>query len=210
MTTNSFLRREEYRRLARLSLEGKILDVGGAKASEYHALINGAHTITVANINPASGADLVFDAEQPWPLPDASYDAVLLVNLLEHLYHYDRAIEEAHRVLKPGGRVIGVVPFLFNVHPSPSDYFRFTRSALERMLRERGFARITVEELGTGAFSVVHHLIFGIVRWRWLSALLRQLLSALDALAGALKPGNLMSARTMPLGYYFEARTPTR
>ena len=43
--TKSFFRREEYKALAQLSIDGKILDVGGSKKSGYHELIKGNHTI---------------------------------------------------------------------------------------------------------------------------------------------------------------------
>lgn len=107
ITSPSLLRREEYRALSTLSIDGAILDVGGSKKSGYHELIGGHHTITVGNIDPSYGIDVNFDAEKPWPFPDTSFDAVLAVNILEHLYHYDMALDEAHRVLKPGGVLAG-------------------------------------------------------------------------------------------------------
>lgn len=49
----------------------------------------------------------VFDAG----LADASFDIVLAIELLEHIYDYDRIIQEIHRILKPGGYAIVSVPF---------------------------------------------------------------------------------------------------
>lgn len=204
--TKSFLRREEYKALARLSIDGRILDVGGSKKSGYHELIKGNHTITTGNINEAYGIDVVFDAQKPWPFPSASFDGVLLVNILEHLYQYAVAAQEAHRVLKEGGVVAGVVPFMFNVHASPNDYFRYTKSTLLKIFSERGFRDIQVTELGTGAFSVIYHALLGFVRWQWLATPLIALFGGIDKLILFLKPDNKMSAKEMPLGYYFEAR----
>lgn len=203
--TKSLLRREEYARLARVSIDGAILDVGGSKKSGYLEVIGGTHEVTVGNIDGSYGADLIFDAQEPWPFEDASFDAVLFMNLLEHLYDYERAVEEARRVLRPGGRVVGVVPFMLNVHGSPSDHFRYTRFTLERMFQEAGFEQVHVEELGTGAFSVVYHALIGFVLWNWMADLLIPLAKALDSLMLRIKPGNKMSAKEMPLGYYFEA-----
>lgn len=206
MATRSFLRREEYKALARLSIDGKVLDVGGSKKSGYHELIKGTHTITTGNIDASYGCDVVFDAQERWPFAGASFDAVLLMNVLEHLYHYDRALDEAARTVKKGGIVAGVVPFMFNVHGSPNDHFRYTKSTLERLFTDRGFSEIRVTELGTGAFSVIYHQLLGFVRFDWLATLLIALASGLDSLILTLKPNNKMSAREMPLGYYFEAR----
>jgi len=44
------------------------------------------------------------------PFADASFDVVLLVALLEHVSRPERVMEEAWRVLKPGGEVAIVVP----------------------------------------------------------------------------------------------------
>ena len=204
--TKSFLRREQYKALSRLSIDGTILDIGGSKKSGYHELIKGEHTILVGNINESYGIDLVFDAQEPWPFEDKSYDAVLLVNVLEHLYSYRTALEETKRTLKDGGIVAGVVPFMINVHGSPNDHFRYTRSTLERVFEELGFKDVRVEELGTGAFSIIYHCLLGFVRWNWMADVLIPIFGGIDRLIWKLKPGNKMSAKEMPLGYYFEAR----
>ena len=44
------------------------------------------------------------------PLPDGCADAVLLLEVIEHLDDPERALSEAHRVLAPGGAIILSVP----------------------------------------------------------------------------------------------------
>jgi len=51
-----------------------------------------------------------FDAEEAWRFPDASFDVVLMLDVLEHLYNRHQALLEARRVLKPGGRLVLAVP----------------------------------------------------------------------------------------------------
>ena len=206
MATKSFLRREEYKVLSELSIDGEILDVGGSKRSGYHELIGGKHTITTGNIDESYGIDVTFDAQQRWPFEDETFDAVLFINILEHLYHYETAVKESFRVLKSGGMVAGVVPFMFNVHASPNDYFRYTRSALLRIFADAGFSDVRVQELGTGAFSVIYHTTLGFVRWQWLATPLIAISRGLDRFIFHIKPNNKMSAKEMPLGYYFEAK----
>jgi hypothetical protein len=45
------------------------------------------------------------------------------------------------------------VPFLFPLHPSPSDYWRFSREALEKECSVAGLHVTTLESLGGGVFS---------------------------------------------------------
>ena len=205
MKTRSLLRKLQYERLTRLSIDGRILDIGGSKKSGYHELIGGAHTIETGNIDASYGVDTIFDAEETWPYENGSFDAALFINLLEHLYRPQRALGEARRVLKTGGVVVGVVPFMFNVHGSPHDYFRYTGTALRAMLEDAGFSDVKVEELGSGAFSVIYHCLIGFARWHWLANLLMGVATGLDRLLTRVKPGHKMSAAYMPLGYYFEA-----
>jgi SAM-dependent methyltransferase len=203
--TKSFLRKEEYKALSGLTIDGLILDVGGSKKSGYHELIKGRHDFIVGNINDSYGIDIIFDAQQIWPFEGEYFDGVLFVNLLEHLSNYEIAISEAFRVLKKGKILVGVVPFMFNVHGSPNDFFRYTKAGLEHILSRAGFSNIRIKELGTGSFSVIYHTLLGFVRWNWLASLLIPVFSSVDRLVGSLKPGNRMSAVYMPLGYYFEA-----
>jgi len=199
------LRQEQYRALQKLTIDGEILDVGGSKKSGYLELIKGKHTVLVGNIDHSYGIDVNFDAEKTWPFNKERFDCVLFINLLEHLFDYNNAIKESFRVLKSRGRIIGVVPFMFPVHGSPSDHFRFTRFSLERILKNAGFQNIKITELGTGAFSVVYHTLIGFVRWNWMVPPLVWICRLGDRFLLFLKKDNKMSAKFMPLGYYFEA-----
>ena len=43
------------------------------------------------------------DIEKRFPMPEASYDAAFLFEVLEHLHSPNRTLAEVHHVLKPGG-----------------------------------------------------------------------------------------------------------
>ena len=62
------------------------------------------------DIRPTAAADLVADLEAGIPLSDGTFDIVLAVSVLEHLDDLAGAMAEVHRVLRPGGRLIGKVP----------------------------------------------------------------------------------------------------
>ena len=204
----SFLRTEEYKAISEVKIDGKILDVGGSKYAGYHELIKGKHEFIVGNIDSSFGTDLIFNAENQWPFDGDHFDATMLINVLEHLSDYRTALSEANRVTKKGGVIIGVVPFMFNVHGSPGDYFRYTKTNLVKILSDAGFGDIEVRELGTGAFSVVYHCLMGLYRFRFVSRAVMALCRKFDELLARIKPNNLMSKTYMPLGYFLKAIKP--
>jgi SAM-dependent methyltransferase len=55
-------------------------------------------------------------------------------------------LREAFRILRPGGFIFIGVPFQWEVHEAPHDYYRFTRYGLEYLLKKAGFESIDVQE----------------------------------------------------------------
>lgn len=206
--TDSLLRIAQHEALSTVRLDGQVLDVGGSKKSDYHRFLKGEHTVTFANIDLGAGADLQFDAERPWPVPSEAYDAVVMSNLLEHLYDHARAVAEAFRVLRPGGRLVVTVPFLFRIHAAPCDYFRYTHFALSRMLAEQGFEAVEVTPLGGGVFSALYQTSATLLP-RPVAWLARKSARGLDRLVARLKPDSA-AAKDFPLGYLAVATKPAR
>lgn len=56
------------------------------------------------------GVDKVMDLEGPWDFPDNYADKIIAVDLVEHLHDRIHTMNEAWRVLKPGGIFEIVVP----------------------------------------------------------------------------------------------------
>lgn len=76
------------------------------------------------------------------PLRDHSFDAVLLVDVLEHTDSPGRIVAETRRILVPGGWVIATVPWAY--HP----YVRFT------WLRKALSSRKTIDEHPDAPFGL--------------------------------------------------------
>lgn len=159
----TMLRDQEHKVLRAILLSGEVLDLGGDARSTYAVTLGeGAHVTTV-NISQETGADIIADLEKPLPLKDSSYDGVMLMNVLEHVFEYRALLSECARVLKSGGKVAIVVPYMFPYHASPSDYHRYSKEALTRALRAAGFTVDMVTPLGSGVFAA---------RWLFIERLL--------------------------------------
>jgi SAM-dependent methyltransferase len=148
----SLVRVAEHEALKKIELHGSVIDLGGGEDSGYRNIFKGTYTITSANLDGHDTSAIHCDLEKPLPIADASYDGVLMINTLEHIYHARELVQESFRISRPGADVIIAVPFLFPVHPSPSDYWRFTEETLSRMLTDAGYTNVVVTPLCYGVF----------------------------------------------------------
>jgi SAM-dependent methyltransferase len=58
------------------------------------------------------GVDVVHDIDEcPWPLPEDAFDEVRCEHVLEHVDDICGVMDELHRVTRPGGRVVIIVPY---------------------------------------------------------------------------------------------------
>ncbi len=82
--------------------------------------------------------DIVCDIKSI-PEPDASFDAILCTEVLEHLPHPVDALRELSRLLKPGGKLILTAPFASLSHFTPYFYSTgFSRYFYEYWLNHLG------------------------------------------------------------------------
>ena len=82
------------------------------------------------------------------PLADRSVDLAILSQALHHAAHPQRAVDEAHRILKPGGQllVLDLKEHTFEkAHELYGDlWLGFKESALHSFLKKAGFQQVDV------------------------------------------------------------------
>ena len=106
--------------------------VVGAGNKRYPDLPNVRYIYT--DVILGEGADYVCDLHD-LPFPDGSFDAVIAVAVLEHVADPFRCASEITRVLRPGGYVYSVTPFMQQVHMGRYDFTRFTFLGHRRLFR---------------------------------------------------------------------------
>ena len=80
------------------------------------------------------------------PVADASFDAVLCTEMLEHVPEPIRVVRELARILKPGGSLILTAPLGSGLHQEPFHFYGgYTPYWYQRFLPEAGFDRIQIE-----------------------------------------------------------------
>ncbi len=82
------------------------------------------------------------------PIPDDSAEILTIMNTIEHVPDTAALLREAYRIQKPGGTIIGTIPFLMQVHQEPHDYNRYTSAQIERFLTQAGFVEVKIKPLG--------------------------------------------------------------
>lgn len=169
MKAYSTLRIAEYKALSAITFSGKVIDLGGDKKSDYQKQFKGQFDLTTLNYSKEALPDIYHDLEKPLPLTSDSFDGAALINVLEHIYHARELVFETYRILRKGGKIVIAVPFLFPIHPSPRDFWRFTDMTLRNMLGDAGFKDIVITPLAAGVFSarllMIERLLPGPVRF---------------------------------------------
>lgn len=129
--------------------KGRVLDIGCGN-KPYEQMFTGRITEYI-------GCDIVQSSEKKVdviseatniPLPDASFDTVFSTQTLEHVAEHQKLLNEAFRLLKPGGHIIVSAPLYWHLHEEPYDFFRFTKYGFEHIFEKAGFK--TVEILSNG------------------------------------------------------------
>ena len=139
---------------------GRVLIVGAGK-EPYKELLKYADNVLVTDVGEwHAGLDEIADVHS-LPYRDESFDYVLAIEVFEHLRKPSQAAAEIHRVLKPGGKAIATIPFMFRVHADPYDYQRLTKGGLEVLFEE--FASVQIQPFG-GRTHVVSDIITTIAK----------------------------------------------
>lgn len=132
-----------------------LLDLGGTKVEKRGNFDLAAYglAVTYVNLGMEKAPDVQADAAM-LPFASATFDAVICAELLEHVADPVSVLTQVWQVLKPGGRLLISVPFLYRIHGDPYDFGRYTDHYWQEQLTRSRFERLSIERHGL-FFSVL-------------------------------------------------------
>src|SRR5215216_1408725 len=114
--------------------KGRLLDLGCGNKPYESFYVPGTTSQIGCDVmqSDKNRVDVVCPATE-LQFPDAHFDTVFCTQVLEHVFRHDEMMKEIYRVLKPGGHIILTVPFAWELHEEPHDFFRYTKYALKEL-----------------------------------------------------------------------------
>jgi SAM-dependent methyltransferase len=170
---------------ARPHVHGVLLDVGCGNQAFTPLFRDRASGYVGLDLERPAGIDGrgpdVLGRAEALPIRSSSVDTVLGLALLTYMTEPRRMLEEAHRVMRPGGTLIVEFTQIAPLWNPPHDYWRFTSFGAEHLLKEAGFDAVEWIPIGGLWAAVGLNVIGGVNRlnrgpWRILTEIPSRLL----------------------------------
>ena len=149
--------------IKKLAIDKEFLDLGStASKTNVSNYIENIHFRNFANFNLKADEKLenhINLEEYPNEIKK-KFKIILLMNVLEHIKNIENCFKNINSILEKEGTLYGSTPFMYHIHESPNDYFRFTKQFLNEFLVENDFTNIEIKTLGTGIFCNMYSSLF--------------------------------------------------
>lgn len=134
----------------KMYISGNVIDVGAGtlKYKNFILSINKVKSYTALDFYKFEGVDIVANLNDHLDLQNDQFDTAVCISVIEHLYEPQIALNEIFRILKPGGYLLLTAPWVYPYHREPNDFFRYSRYALDYMMKKSGFEVISIGPTG--------------------------------------------------------------
>ncbi len=158
--------------------KGDVIDVGCGQSPYRFLLDKNATQYFGIDVKEAASfdydnKDITYFNGSDIPFEDNRFSGLICTEVVEHVHHYQKLINEMHRVMKPGARGVITIPWSARFHYDPYDYFRYTPSTLKIMFA--GFSEAIITPRGSDISNIANKVIVLWVRnllpttfWQWL------------------------------------------
>ena len=208
LQNNSLLRTLQILECLNIALYGISLEFGATniKNKTFSNFVKGKSKFHYTNRENNKKMNIFYsDLTKKLKIPTKKYNNVLLFNVLEHLPEYKLAFSEIYRIMKKGGFFIGSVPFIYQIHAAPNDYFRFSKQFFELNLKKYGFKKAKVKALGFGPFTASYSLLYPYLKYLPLLSQIFLLIAYIsDSFMQVFVKTDLKEI--FPVGYFFIAK----
>ena len=165
-SNNSILRVLQKNEFKKYKLSGKCLEFGANHKIRRNFLYKDSkeYKVFYSNIDNKNKSFIKIDLIKKL-VHKKKYKNIIIFNVLEHLSEVNIALKNLHLLLESKGKILGSTPFLYRVHGAPNDYNRFTKSYLQKILKEKKFTNIKINEIGLGPFLASFSLLRSFLKY---------------------------------------------
>ena len=114
------------------SIHGDIVEIGGNRSLQN---LHSSGKYILLEIEDSPNNDITANAES-LPFLSSSVHGFICLSVLEHTLNPNAVIDEIWRCLTPGGKAFISVPWLFETHMGPKDYYRFSSFLLNQLFKK--------------------------------------------------------------------------
>jgi len=136
----------------RHQIKGKVLEVGDSTYSKKFA---GGEVTSYEVLHAVPGnksATIVGDLTNPLSLPENQIDCFICTQTFNFIFEVQKAVEGAHRLLKPGGTLLATVSGISQISRFDmdrwGDYWRFTSASVQKLFDPIFKGELQVEVFG--------------------------------------------------------------
>ena len=141
---------ERYLEEHSVDIRGRVLELMDSRYTQrYGSAVSSSDVLDIDASNER--ATIVADLTDASGVPSASFDCIVLTQVLQSIYDFAAAVRECHRLLRPGGVLLATVPSVSRIDPVPGvegDYWRFTKASCGRLFRDVFGEAVTVDAYG--------------------------------------------------------------
>ena len=165
-SNNSILRILQKNEFRKYKLSGKCLEFGANHKIQRNFLYKDSneYNIFYSNIDNKNKSFIKINLIKKL-VHKKKYKNIIIFNVLEHLSEVNTALKNLNLLLDSKGKILGSTPFLYRIHGAPNDYNRFTKSYLQKILKEKKFTNIKINEIGLGPFLASFSLLRGFLKY---------------------------------------------
>ncbi|MFK8059423.1 MAG: class I SAM-dependent methyltransferase [Polaribacter sp.] len=133
--SKDFTQKKRYNNLSKKFANKNILVIGSGDKVEYYNEVFKNSLVINSDVHLQFKPDIVFDAHEI-PFKEESFDLVVASQVLEHTFKPWEVANEIQRVTKIDGEILIEIPFNFQYHSPPYDFFRFTFTGLRSLFQK--------------------------------------------------------------------------